>query len=315
MWNLIPVALAASSDAEGSAFFPDIFAQIVLGMIALTVAYFLAVVFRTWTKRMIRKKQGDKHEEAQILYGRVAFSLTFGVGAMIALTVMGVPLEWFSGGVGLGFAYALRSFIANFFAGVVLLSNNKYNLGDFVILDDTTMGKIVDIQSRATSLQAIDGGEITIPNLRMLESNVKCYTKNPIRRHSIEMNIGYGSNIKEVADLIEKTVGKNENVQPVPPTNVITKDITDNAVVLEARFWTESRIKWWIIKSDVKREIFTALKAAGVNIPHPICTLRVDKNNSDLLAKDPHFLEKLEKIEEKKKPESQKFFESTPQNS
>jgi small conductance mechanosensitive channel len=314
MWNLIPVALAASSDTETSTFFPDVFAQIVLGVIAFAVTYVLAVLFRTWIKRVIRKKQGDKHEEAQILYGRMAFAITFGVGAMIALTIMGVPLEWFSGGIGLGVAYALRNFIANFFAGVVLLSNTKYNLGDFVILDENTMGKIVDIQSRATSLRAIDGGEITIPNLKMLEANVKCYAKNPIRRHSIEMSIGYGSNIKAASELIKKTVEANENVQPMPEVTVLIKEVADSALILEARFWTESQIKWWFVKSELTRMVFEALVAADIDIPYPIQTLRVDEASSDLLARDPHFLEKLEKIESEKQVALQKVFTPAPQN-
>jgi len=314
MWNLIPVALAASSDAEGLAFFPDIFAKIVLGLTAFAVTYFLAILLRTWIKRIIRKKQGDKHEEVQILYGRIAFVGTFAIGGMIAFTIMGAPLEWFSGGIGLGLAFAMQKILGNFFAGVILLSNNKFNLGDFVILDENTMGKIVDIQSRATTLRAIDGGEITVPNTKMLESNVKCYSKNPIRRHSIEMNIGYGSNIKAVSELIKKTVETNENVQPTPATFVVMKEITDNALVLEVYFWTESQLKWWIVKSDIKRDIFDALRSAGIDIPYPVQTLRVDKNSSDLLATDPHFLEKLEKIEAEKQVAPQKVFTPAPQN-
>lgn len=317
--NLIPVALAA---AEEEPLVPTFVSNVAVGLIALVATFFLATFLKAWIQRVVRAKQGEEHEEARVLYGRMVFTITLAIGITISLILMGVPLEWFSGGVGLGVAFALRGFIANFFAGVILLSNKKFNLGDFVVVEPDTMGKsavvgrIVDIQSRATSIRAIDGGEVTIPNLRLIESAVKCYTKNPIRRHSIEISVGFGSNLHEVAGLIEKTIAANSSVQPEPQVTVLVKEIGENAVLLKARFWTESRVKWWIIKSEITREVFDALRVAKVDIPHPIRTLRIDEPSSDLLAKDPHFLEKLEKIEENKKAHAPKnIFTKTPSNS
>ena len=311
MLDLVPVALAATSDSDSSDLAISVLGKVALGVIALVIAFFLATILRNWVKRIIRKKQGEQHEEVQILYGRIAFTGTFAIGAMIALTVIGAPLEWFSGGIGLGVAFAMRSMLANFFAGVVLLSNNKFNMGDFVILDDgETRGKIVDIQSRATTLRAIDGGEITIPNLKMLESNVKCYARNPIRRHEVEMTVGYGSDLKAAAELMKKTVEANENVQPVPAVTVLIKEVADSAVLLRARFWTETSIKWWFVKSDLTRDVFNAFTDAGIDIPYPVQTLRVDDASSDLLAQNSHLLENLQKIESAKHPE--KIFQKMP---
>ena len=313
--NLIPIALAASKEAENTPLIPDTLAKIILGVAAFIVTYFLANFLRNWVHRIIRKKQGDQHEEVCILYGRIIFTTTFVVGTMIALTVMGAPLEWFTGGIGLGLAFSLRSFLANFFAGIVLLSNSKFNLGDFVILDSDANGKssilgtIVDIQSRATSLRGYDGGEITVPNLKMLESAVKCFTKNPIRRHVIEIGVGYGGNIREACELIQKIISADKNVQPEPPVTVLVKEVADSAVILQARFWTESATKWWVIKSDLTRGIFDALKEAGIDIPYSIQTLRVDEFSSDILAKNPPLLKNMENIEKSKHAE---IFKQTP---
>ena len=302
--NLIPVALAATeaSAEEGSAF-PDLLGKIFFSVIAFVLAFVLASLLRRWVQKLIRRKQGDKHEEMVILYGRITFTVVLAIGLIISLSVIGAPLEWFSGGMGLGIAFAMRSFIANFFAGLVLLTNNKFNLNDFVILDQDVDGKssisgtIVDIQSRATSLRAIDGGEITVPNLKMLESAVKCYTKNPVRRHEIIIGVSHGTDIKHATEVAKAAVAANSAVQPEPAPAVLIKEIADSSVVLGIRFWTESKCKWWVIKSEITHVVFNALKDAGINIPYPVQTLRVDKEHSGLLAKNPDFLGKLEKIE------------------
>ncbi len=312
--NLIPIALAASNEVENAPLIPDALMKIILGVAAFAVTYFLANFLRNWVHRIIRKRQGDQHEEVCILYGRIIFTTTFVVGTMIGFTVMGAPLEWFTGGIGLGLAFSLRSFLANFFAGIVLLSNSKFNLGDFVSLDPDVGGKssvsgtIIDIQSRATSLRGFDGGEITVPNLKMLESAVKCF-KNPIRRHAIGVGVGYGTNIKEACELIKKVVSANQTVQPEPAPLVIVKEIADSAVILEVRFWTESKSAWLIAKSDLTRDVFNALNEAGIDIPYPVQTLRVDEFSSDILAKDPSFLKNLENIEKSRHKE---IFKQTP---
>ena len=303
--NIIPIALAANNDTETSGLIPDFLTNIILGGVAFVATFFLATFLRIWVKKLIRKKQGDQHKEMQILYGRIIFSSTFVIGGMIALTVMGAPLEWFTGGLGLGIAFALREILANFFAGMMLLSNNKFNLGDFISLDPDTAGKsaicgtIVDIQSRATSLRSFDGGEFTVPNIKMLGSSVKCF-KNPIRRHAIAVGVGYGTNIKKACELIKKTVSANEVVQPEPAPLVIVKEIADSAIILEVRFWTESQSAWLIAKSDLTRDIFNVLNEAKIDIPYPVQTLRVDEYSSDILAKQPHLLENLENIEKAK---------------
>lgn len=319
--NLIPVAYAATTETP---IIPPIISNIAVGIIMFVLTFFLATFLRSWVQRVIRARQGEGHEEVRVLYGRMTFTITLIIGITVSLIIMGAPLEWFSGGVGLGVAFALQSFIANFFAGVVLLSNNKFNLGDFVIVNpdssgsSSTAGRIVDIQSRATSIRAPDGSEITIPNSQMISSVVKCYTRNPIRRHEVLMSVGYGCNLKEACELTEKVVKANPSIQPEPAVVVLVDSLADSSVTLKIRYWTESKIKWQVVKSEVTRDVFNALTEAGIDIPYPIQTLRVDDASSDLLAKNSHLLDKLSMIEAAKnaqKTPAQKVFTPTPQNS
>lgn len=284
--NLIPLAYAATKESAIPDFYSQLFMKVLAAAALFFISFVIATMLKRWVQARIRKHQGGRHEELVILYGRIVFSSAFGLGALIALMMTGVPLGWFSGGLGLGLAFALQSILANFFAGLILLSNQKFNIGDFVILDSNTSGTIVDIQSRATSLRAFDGAEITIPNTQMLQAKVKCYTKNPIRRHAINMYVGYETNLKAASDLILKVVKAHEDVEPTPAPIVLVSEIADSAVVLEVRYWTVSKTKWWVIKSELTAAVYNALTDAGIDIPYPVQTIRIDKDSSDLLAKN-----------------------------
>ncbi|MCK5472321.1 mechanosensitive ion channel family protein, partial [Candidatus Gracilibacteria bacterium] len=86
-------------------------------------------------------------------------------------------------------------------------------------------------------------------------------------------------------------------------------EIADSAVILEVRFWTESKSAWLIAKSDLTRDVFNALNEAGIDIPYPVQTLRVDEFSSDILAKNPPLLKNLKNIEKSKHAE---IFKKTP---
>lgn len=288
---MIPLALAAQDEKISVAIFPEIFGKILLAIVIFGAFLVGAFLLRAWVQRIIHKKQGDEHEEVTILYGRIVFSVTLVIGIFLALTLAGAPLAWFSGGVGLGLAFALKPILSNFFAGIILLTNEKFNIGDVVKLESGEIGKIIDIQSRATTIRSLDHTEVTIPNEMMLSTKVRCYTKNPVRRHDIEIGVGYGTNLKKAELIILQTLQSYAEIETDPAPLVLVQEIASSAVTFSVRFWLISRgLKWWIIRSEVRRLIFENLRAAGVDIPYPVQTLRVDQTSSDLLAQKLNFV-------------------------
>lgn len=287
---MISVAFASQDQVDGPSFFPEVVFQSFLAILIFSGFLIGAFVLRTWVRSVIYKKQGDQHEEVAILYSRITFSVTLVVGFFLALIVAGAPLEWFSGGIGLGLAFALRPILANFFAGIILLTNDKFNLGDVIEMDSGEIGRIVDIQSRATSIRLLDHSELTIPNTVMLSTKVRCYTKGSFRCHEIEIGVGYATDLKQAEKIILQTLNEYEDIEKEPAPFVLVQKIASSAVIFKVRFWLASKgLKWWLIKSDVLRAIFENLKQAGVEIPYPVQTLRVDSQSSELLAKSQYF--------------------------
>lgn len=307
MFNLlIPTAYAASQAAgkeDSGLDYAGIAGKALLVVVIVFLAFIVAAILRNWVQKLIEKKQGEAHQEVKILYGRIVFVAVLAAGAVLALLAVGAPLQLFSGALGVGFALAMQGPVANFVAGLILLNNETFNLGDFVIVDGVDSGTIVDIQSRATTLRATDGGQVTIPNVTMLASKITCYTKNPIRRHTITLGVGYGSDLEKVCEIIRDVITKHPSVEPTPAPNALVKSVDESAITINANFWTESHSKWWEVKSHLTRDIFNALTAAGVDIPYPVRTLRVDNASSDILAGEKNLLPNLAKLEVAKKAE------------
>jgi len=312
--SFIPTAFAATTEASVTeSSFPDLLFTVLLGLGILVGVYLIATLIAGMVKNAIQKRQGDKNKEVVVLYGRIVFFSVFALGTMLGLAAIGVPLGWFSGGVGLGIAFAMRSFITNFFAGIMLLTNDRFNIGDFVIAG-SIKGKILEIRGRNTTLRAVDGGELTIPNIKLLNANVTCYARNPTRRHELLMSVGYDTDLKEAARILKHVTAAHKDVEAKPKPMVLIGEAADSAVTLKVKFWTKVHSKWWITKSDLMRKMMDAITTAGIDIPYPVQTLRIDEASSGLLARSENLLGNLRKIEEKKiiKKAKAKVFTPTP---
>jgi len=304
--SFIPTAYAAASDVAetGVLDFAALAGKIILACVLIMATLIAALGLKKWVQYAIRKKQGDQHEQLVILYGRIAFTSVLVAGVLMALMITGMPLELFSGALGLGLAFAFKSPVANFIAGIALLTQDKYNLGDFIAIGEAK-GTIVDITSRATSLRGIDGTEITVPNIDLMTKQVICYTKNPIRRREITVNVGYGTDLRQAKEVLLNVMRKHHAIEPEPGPVIIVDEIGDSAVVLQCRFWVDSKSQWIETQSELTAQLLEAAQTAGIDIPYPTQTLRMDNTTKKVLKPQPDMLQKLHAIEDAKEPEFQ----------
>ena len=270
--------------------------------ISLALGFFASYSVR----KAIEKRVGDTHKELVILYGRVAFFLVATCGALISFILVGIDLTLFSGALGLGIGLAIKVPLENFIAGIILLTHDRFNIGDIVDIGDTK-GTIIDISGRATTLRGFNGEEITLPNSEMLSKTVTCFTRNPVRRHQVKIGIGYKSDIEHAKKLIADVLKKHTAIEVTPAPMILVSEVAASSINISIAFWTVSRgCKWWLVKSDVTRDIFNALTAAHIDIPYPVQTLRVDTDSSDILSSadifkgSQHLMDNLKKIEAQK---------------
>ena len=97
---------------------------------------------------------------------------------MAILTVLGQlgvsigPVLASLGVAGLAVALALKDTLANYFAGITLVIDKPFIVGDFIQIDGGHEGRVEVIGWRTTRLQSVDGATITVPNVKLTTSVV-----------------------------------------------------------------------------------------------------------------------------------------------
>ncbi|PID70285.1 hypothetical protein CSB37_02775 [bacterium DOLZORAL124_38_8] len=264
-------------------FFSDFISALPLwiaAIVVMVVAYFFAKFIKNIVGNRLAMRQ--LNQEIIILGERAAFTITLTLGVVISFKIVNINLDTLIGFMGLGIGFALQDILSNFFAGVLILTQNKFKIGDIIRLEDI-MGTIEEIDARTTQIRSFDGTSLVIPNAKMINAIVENYTMNTFRRVNLEVGVHYSTDLPKAIALTLESVKKNPQVVPNPEVQVWATKFDDSAITLAVKFWVESTDNRFAIKSQVMQQLKADYDAAGIEIPFPIRTLALDQSDRNLM--------------------------------
>jgi small-conductance mechanosensitive channel len=203
--------------------------------------------------------------------------LVWVVAVMMILKEIGIDIGPILAGVGiagLAIGFGAQSIVKDFLAGMFVLVENQYNVGD-VIRAGGVAGLVERITLRATTLRDLEGNVHIIPN------GVIDVVTNMTREWSrfvLDIGVAYKEDVDRVMDVLRK-VGDEMAEDPefgpmiTAPMEVLgVQDFADSAVVIRVAFTTVP-IKQWPVGREYRRRVKKAFDEQGIEIPFPHTTL------------------------------------------
>jgi small-conductance mechanosensitive channel len=245
----------------------------------------IAILFLTryganLVRRLVRSvgRRALKNPSLRLLLVQTSFVGTWVLGILFACVVAFPDLRLGDiigllglSSVAIGFAF--QDIFKNFLAGVLLLLQEPFRLGDQVIVNGFE-GTIEEISLRATQIITYQGERIVVPNAIVFTSPVQVLTAMPHRRTDLEIGVDYNTPLPYAVETLLNAVSTVEGVLSKPAPEVDGLGFGDSSMNLVVRYWTSPH------KVDVRRtrtKVMIALKQAcdraDINIPYPIRTL------------------------------------------
>jgi small-conductance mechanosensitive channel len=257
---------------------------VLFGFLVFLAFMWLAGFVRKQVVRVLTKM--DRSETLRLLIGRVVRGLVIGVGVLVAMTVAlptFQPSELIQllgiGGIAIGFAF--QNIFENFLAGIILLIDQPFKIGDQVVAKGHE-GTVEDIQLRATYIRTYDGRLVVIPNSDVFTDSVVVNTACKHRRSEYDIGIGYADDIEQAQMIMLEVMRETDGVLANPAPDTVMMEMGDSAIVIRARWWTKPR-KADVLDTQniVLRAIKNRLVAEGFNIPFPIRTVMFYDQSKD----------------------------------
>src|SRR5438270_687269 len=213
------------------------FWALVVALITLLVARGV----RGATMRMLARNRAQAN--VTILLGNLAqlAIVTVGILAIVAIytrDTFGWILTSFSV-VGLVIGLSLQDILKNFFAGVWVLVERPFRIGDMIEVAGYS-GSVEEISFRTTQLRTADGREVIVPNGTFMTSAVVNLTRFPTRRVGAWLVLPGDSSAISAED-VRGALAKTKGIAPDPPAQVELRSVGDGKAQYLVTFWADDQ--------------------------------------------------------------------------
>jgi len=241
----------------------------------LLVAILIYVVGR-WVARLLSRVIGRLLLRARVEPALAGFVRNMSFAGMVVFVVLAAlaqagfetsSLIAVVGAAGLAVAFALQGSLANFAAGIMIITFRPFRAGDTIEAAGVA-GTVEEIQIFSTILKTADNRRVFVPNSAITGGNIVNVTANPTRRVDLVIGVSYADDVAKVRGILERILAEDPRVLRDPAPAIVVGALADSSVNLNVRPWVRTA-DYWNVYFDLHERVKREFDRAGVTIPFP----------------------------------------------
>lgn len=241
--------LSSINDVLNTAFLP-------VGKTTVSVSMILYVLFlcillivvtervRVWVEKdLLAKSTVDPGLKA--VAGSLARFIFIFIGFIIILQTAGVDLSALTvvaGTLGLGISFGFQSLVTNVVSGIIIIMERPFKVGDRIEFDGT-IGNVMMIGPRSTTIVTNDNVSIIVPNSELIKGKVTNWSSNESdAQHCVRFTFPVPADSKVVPEdvfrILMAIALENPGVLKEPKPEVILQDLAEKSNNYLLRIYT-----------------------------------------------------------------------------
>jgi len=261
----------------------DFISIIIKTAIILIAAHIINKIGRKLIAKTIKKairgrdKEAEKKREDTLIgiFSGVLKVVVWLMAIMIILPFFGIdvgPILAGAGILGIALGFGAQYMVRDFLAGLFIIIENQYRVGDIVCLDNTCGGVEV-ITLRKTIMRDLDGKVHHIPNGSF---KVAANLTTDYSRAHMNISVAYKEDVDKVIEVInrvglemaEDSPWKEYIIKPIQVLGPGPNKFGDSGV--EIKVLGETKVlKQWDVLKEFRRRLKKVFDQEGIEIPFP----------------------------------------------
>lgn len=203
----------------------------------------------------------------------IALKVLLLIAAISALGIETTSFAALLASAGVAIGMALSGNLQNFAGGVIILLFRPYKIGDYIEVAGF-QGIVQKIEIFHTIVLTTDNKTIHIPNGTASSSALTNYSEQPYRRVDINYGVDYGTDFEKAKEVITRVYSADSRVLSDKGHELFIGliSLSDSSVDIVVRAWVKQE-DYWGVFFDMKKNIYNAFNAEGINFPFPQVTL------------------------------------------
>ena len=262
---------------------PTLFLRIVLAILVLFAGIYLIKLICHLLRKSLSKTRhvgtkNNRHEKKidPSVVSFIVTSIKFFLAILLAFLVIyiiGLPLTGFASIVSSAFlaiGLGLQDVITNFANGIIILSENNINTGDYISVDGVE-GTVTRISMMRTTLETVDGCKVLIPNTKLSADIVTNYSTVKYRRFQLYFTFRSGIDVDKMCALLEETANTIPgviNLEPDKKTFTAIDDVSQtrqNCIKIKVVFYMANE-DYWTVYSESQRVFYKKFQELNIRL-------------------------------------------------
>lgn len=263
---------------------PDFIKKFLIAFAFFIVAYILS-------KRLVKKIKNkieyqaigetqDYVNKASQLIGSIVFILCIVFIVLIVFQIIGVDTALLIWWLSMGIWFAMETTISNMIAWMMMLTNKKVHIGDFVqiLWKFKLLGTIENITIIHTVIYTLDRRRMIIPNSLMMATPIKTLKTEKLIRGNLGFTVSRHCDIPRIKKKIQEIVNNYEDILYKENITTIVIGFDEVGIKLKTYFFVDAWVSWsWFgIKSDMRIQIQSEFKKYWILLPNIHLSLDTD---------------------------------------
>lgn len=248
----------------------------------LFVGLFIARVTSSGFKKLLLSRHVDKTItqfcSALLRYAMVAFAAIAALGRIGVETSSIIAVI---GAAGLAIGLALQGSLANFAAGVLLVTLRPIRAGEYASVG-AVAGTIEEVHIFSTTLRTSDNKMVVVPNGKIIASEITNFSRQKERRVDITLGVAYNTSIEHLKNVIKTVIMLDPRIHHDKGHIIRLNEFAPSSLNFVVRVWTDNK-HYWDVYYDLMENIKNALDANEIQMPYP----QMDVHINDLRQPSP----------------------------
>jgi len=171
-----------------------------------------------------------------------------------------------AGGTVIGFA-AMNT-LGNAIAGLIIMTSRPFKIGDRVFFD-SKFADVDEIDLIYTKMVTPDNVVISIPNQKLLQTEIENYGRDNVVRRRFSITVGYEEDPERVRQALLEVPGGVDSVLSSPEPYVWMTDFQSYAMEYTLFVYINDPQKIQMIDASVRAGIFESCRRHGIDLSTP----------------------------------------------
>jgi small-conductance mechanosensitive channel/CRP-like cAMP-binding protein len=174
---------------------------------------------------------------------------------------------------------ALQDTLGNFFAGISLQADRPFQVGDVITVGaQRHTGVVEEISWRAIKIRTFSNHVVLIANSNAAKEPIEVCPHDNLNARHVFFNTLYSDSPAKTIHVVREAVREAENVSTKVAPTVRIRNLGDNGIDYEVKYWLEDYAKYNDTDALVRQRIWYAFRRAGLNFAFPTRTLFLERH-------------------------------------